>query len=63
VSALSLGALKVLRAYRRLDIEAIAALRLPVELETEVERAMRRFVRHVLERDARSLAFLDEIRA
>jgi hypothetical protein len=30
--------------------------------EREVESALRDFVRHALERDARSLAFLDEIR-
>jgi DNA repair protein RecO (recombination protein O) len=60
---LSIAALKVLRAYRRLDIEAIAALRLPPEVEAEVERTMRRFMRHTLERDPRSLAFLDEVRA
>ena len=59
---LSLGALKLLRAYRRLDIEAIAGLRLPAATEAEVEAAMRRFVRHVLEREPRSLAFLDEVR-
>jgi DNA repair protein RecO (recombination protein O) len=59
---LSLNALKVLRAYRRLDIEALAALRLPHGVEAEVEAAMRRFMRHVLEREARSLAFLDEVR-
>ncbi len=56
-------ALKLLRAYRRLDIEAIAALRLPLAVESEVESALRRFVRHALEREARSLAFLDEVRA
>jgi len=59
---LSLNALKLLRAYRRLDIEAIAGLRLPVAVEAEVESALRRFIRVVLERDARSLAFLDEVR-
>jgi DNA repair protein RecO (recombination protein O) len=63
VRDLSLAALKLLRAYRRLDIEAIAALRLPQEVEAEVEIVMRRFVRHALEREARSLAFLDEVRA
>ena len=63
VRDLSLAALKLLRAYRRLDIEALAALRLPAEVGSEVERVMRRFVRHALERDARSLAFLDEVRA
>lgn len=60
---LSLGALKLLKAYRRLDIEAIAGLRVPVEVELEAENALRRFIRHVLEREARSLAFLDEVRA
>ncbi len=59
---LSLDALKLLRAYKRLDIEALAGLRLPAAVEAEVEGAMRRFVRHVLEREARSLAFLDEVR-
>jgi DNA repair protein RecO (recombination protein O) len=59
---LSQDALKVLRAYRRLDIEALAALRLPATVEREVEGAMRRFMRHALEREARSLAFLDEVR-
>lgn len=62
-SPLSLDALKLLRAYRRLDIEAIAGLRLPAAVEAEVESALRRFIRVVLERDARSLAFLDEVRA
>jgi DNA repair protein RecO (recombination protein O) len=60
---LSLDGLKLLRAYRRLDIEAIAGLRLSLLVEREVEGALRRFVRNVLEREARSLAFLDEVRA
>jgi DNA repair protein RecO (recombination protein O) len=62
-SRLSLDALKLLRAYRRLDIEAIAALRLPAKVEVEAENALRRFIRNVLEREPRSLAFLDEVRA
>jgi DNA repair protein RecO (recombination protein O) len=60
---LSLDALKLLKAYRRFDIEAIAALKLSAAVEAEVESALRRFVRHALEREARSLAFLDEVRA
>lgn len=59
---LSLAALKLLRAYRRLDIEALAALRLPRAVEAEVEDCLRRFTRAILEREARSLAFLDEVR-
>jgi DNA repair protein RecO (recombination protein O) len=60
---LSLAALKLLKAYRRFDIEAISALRLPPQVELEAEGALRRFIRHVLEREPRSLAFLDEVRA
>jgi len=62
-AGLSLDGLKLLKAYQRLDIEAIAALRLPDAAEREVETAMREFIRHALEREARSLAFLDEIRS
>ena len=62
-SGLSLEGLKVLKAYQRLDVEALAGLRLAPEAEREVEAAMRDFLRVTLERDARSLAFLDEVRA
>jgi DNA repair protein RecO (recombination protein O) len=62
-TALSLEGLKLLKAYQRLDVEALAALRLSEPVEREVEMAMRDFVRHALERDPRSLAFLDEVRA
>lgn len=60
--SLSLEALKLLRAYRRLDVEALAALRIPTAVEGEVESAMRRYTRYILEREARSLAFVDEVR-
>jgi DNA repair protein RecO (recombination protein O) len=62
-SALSLEALKLLKAYQRLDIEALAALRLSEATEHETETAMRDFMRVALERDPRSLAFLDEVRS
>ena len=61
-AGLSVDALKLLKAYQRLDIEAIAELRLAPMVEREVEAALREFVRDALERDARSLAFLDEVR-
>ena len=62
-AGLSLEGLKLLKAYQRLDIEAIATLRLAETVEREVEAAMRDFIRTALEREARSLAFLDEVRA
>ncbi len=61
-TALTLDALKLLKAYQRQDVEALAGLRLAETTEREVESAMRDFLRYVLERDARSLSFLDEIR-
>jgi len=62
-TGLSLEGLKLLKAYQRLDIEAIAELRLAPATEREVEADLREFVGIVLERDARSLAFLDEVRS
>jgi DNA repair protein RecO (recombination protein O) len=61
-AGISLDAVKLLKAYQRLDIEAIAGLRLATAVEREAEAALRDFVRVALERDARSLAFLDEVR-
>jgi DNA repair protein RecO (recombination protein O) len=62
-TALSLEALKLLKAYQRMDVEAIAALRIPAPVEREVEDALRTFIAFALEREARSLGFLDEVRA
>jgi DNA repair protein RecO (recombination protein O) len=61
-AGITLEALKLLKAYQRLDIEALAGLRLSPAVESDVEAALREFVRQALERDARSLAFLDEVR-
>ena len=61
-AGLSLEALKLLKAYQRLDVGALATIRLQPAVERETEAALREFTRQALERDARSLAFLDEIR-
>jgi DNA repair protein RecO (recombination protein O) len=60
---LSLESLKLLKAYQRLDVEALAALRVRPETERAVEISMREFLAFSLDRRPRSLAFLDEIRA
>ncbi len=62
-AGLSTEALKVLKAYQRMDVEALAGLRLPGVVEAEVERVMGEFVRHVMERDTRSRRFLEEVKA
>ena len=61
-AGMSVDAVKLLKAYQRMDVEALAGLRLPAAVEREVEAAMRDFLRVALERDARSLEFLDEVR-
>ena len=61
-AGLTLEALKLLKAYQRLDVAALAALRIQPSVERETEAALREFTRQALERDAKSLAFLDEIR-
>lgn len=63
IAGLSIEALKLLKAYQRMDVEALAALRLRPEVEAEVEAAMRAFLSYTLDRAPRSLAFLDEVRA
>jgi DNA repair protein RecO (recombination protein O) len=62
-AGLSTDALKVLKAYQRMDVEGLAGLRLPRAVEAEVERVMGEFVRHVMERDTRSRRFLEEVKA
>jgi DNA repair protein RecO (recombination protein O) len=61
-TGLTLEALKLLKAYQRLDIEALAELRIARAVERDVETALRDFVSQALDRQARSLAFLDEVR-
>jgi DNA repair protein RecO (recombination protein O) len=62
-TGLTLDGLKLLKAYQRLDVAALAGLRQAPLVEREVEADLREFVRQALERDARSLPFLDEVRA
>ncbi len=63
VAGLTLEALKLMKAYQRLDVEALATLRVRPAVEVEVESAMRAFLSYALDRQPRSLAFLDEVRA
>jgi len=61
-TGLSVDALKLLKAYQKMDVEALAGLRLQAAVEREVEGAMRDFLHVSMDRDARSLGFLDEVR-
>ena len=59
---LSLGALKVLRLLQRSSFAEAERVRVRGALAQELERHLREYVRYVLERDVRSIAFVDAVR-
>lgn len=63
VRPLSLNALKVLRLLFRDDVEMLHRVRLEGPLQGEVEGVLRQYLTAILEREVRSAAFLDHVRA
>lgn len=61
VRPISLDALKVMRFLLNSDIGAAGRLRMSRELASEVERLLRAYVRYLLEREVKSLRFLDQL--
>lgn len=59
---LSVNALKVLRLLERGTFEAAERLHLSPELAMELELLLRGYVRHILEKNPRSLEFVDAVR-
>ncbi len=59
VLPLSLGANKVLRYYARRDLADAIELSVPGPVSREVSRVLRSYVRHVLERELKSVEFMD----
>jgi DNA repair protein RecO (recombination protein O) len=59
VLPLSLGANKVLRYYERREMGEAIELAVPQPLSREVSRVLRSYIRHVLERELRSVEFMD----
>lgn len=62
VRPISLNALKVLRHMQRSPFEDVARVKIGPGLMSEIERCLREQIRFLLERDVRSVAFLDEVR-
>ena len=60
---LSVNALKVLRLLQRGEIEDIRRLRLDAPVARELEQHMRYYLPHVTERELRSAAFVEAVRA
>lgn len=59
---MSLGVFKLLRFLQAQPIDAIDRLSLTAALREEAEMLLRAALRHILERDLKSVAFLDEVR-
>jgi DNA repair protein RecO (recombination protein O) len=60
--SVSLGAFKLLRYVQSQPIEAAERLALSEPLRVEAEQLLRVYLRRILERDLKSVAFLDEVR-
>ena len=54
-----LGANKVLRYYARRDLGDALDLAVPPPISREVSRVLRFYIRHVLERELKSVEFMD----
>jgi DNA repair protein RecO (recombination protein O) len=58
---ISLNAFKLLRFLQSQPLEAIDRLNLSQSVRTEVEQVLRSYIRRILERDLKSVAFLEEV--
>jgi len=59
---ISLNALKVMRLLESGEYAAASRVRLSAELSRELEQLMRHYIRYLLEREVRSVEFLDRLR-
>jgi DNA repair protein RecO (recombination protein O) len=60
--SLSVNALKVMRFFQDNDFDTACRLKVPTELSSELERIMRGYIRYLLERDLKSVAWLDSLK-
>ncbi len=59
---ISLNALKVMRFLQQSDYPRASRVRLNAELSRELESLMRHYIRYILEREVKSVAWLDRLR-
>lgn len=62
VYPLSLNALKVIRFLQRSDYASVDRLRITPELSTELKRLMQGYIRYLLEREVKSVDWLDRLK-
>ena len=58
---ISLGAFKLLRFLQTQPLEAIERLNISATVREEAEQLLRAYIRRILERDLKSVAFLEEV--
>jgi len=61
--SLSVNALKVLRFFQNNTCETALRLKVPRELSEELERILRGYLRYTLERELKSVAWLDNLKS
>lgn len=62
VYPISVNALKVMRFLQRSDYAAVDRLRITPELSTELKRLMQGYIRYILEREIKSVDWLDRLK-
>jgi DNA repair protein RecO (recombination protein O) len=59
---ISVGALKVLRLWQSCDYATARRVRIKPELSSELERVMHKYIRFILQRELKSLTWLQELK-
>jgi recombinational DNA repair protein (RecF pathway) len=59
---LSLNALKVLRLWQNCDYATARRVKINPELSAELEQVMREYIKYLLERQLKSIAWLDKLK-
>jgi DNA repair protein RecO (recombination protein O) len=59
---LSVDTLKVLRFLQQQDFETASRLKMSVDISHDVEQVLRRYIRYILEREVKSVSWLDNLK-
>jgi len=59
---LSVDALKVLRLWQNCDYPTAKRVRVKAELSSELEQVLRKYIRYLLQREVKSIAWLEELK-
>jgi DNA repair protein RecO (recombination protein O) len=60
---LSVDTLKVLRFLQQQDFETVSRLKMSGDISRDVEQVLRRYIRYILEREVKSVSWLDNLKS